>query len=114
MEPKYTSSGNVVAELAQSDGQGGKKPSGINTTHSHWWAVEFLPNRWLILLTSDFKDIARIEREISGTTSMGDNGNVGVLVPLTSLIDPFILAPNERMCPACRRSTKTPELRSAA
>lgn len=101
-EPKYRDTENVVAELGQSDGRGGRKPSGINATESHWWAIEFLPNRWLILLTAEFKDIARIEREISGTTAMGDNGNVGVLVPLTSLIDPFILAPSERMCPVCR------------
>jgi hypothetical protein len=106
-EPKYQATENIVVEFEQSDGRDGSKPSGIKATESEWWAIEFLPDRWLILLTATLREIARVEYTISGSMAMGDNGNRGVLVPLTSLIDPFILAPSQRMCATCRRDVRS-------
>jgi hypothetical protein len=119
-EPGYKAyGGNVVAEFGQSDGNGGIKPSGVHSksTASDWWAIQFLVNRWIILRTDEFRRIAKVEHEVSGGGKLkpvGDNGNVGVVVPLTSLIDPFILSPWERMCPACRQRPLRPVLKEAA
>jgi hypothetical protein len=87
-EPKCQFTGNLFVEFAQSDGNGGHKPSGIHpeSTRSDWWGVEFYPNRWLVISTEELRDVAREQRSKNGDTPGGDNGNVGVLVPLKELV----------------------------
>lgn len=97
-EPRYTETGNLAIEFSQSAVGGGKKPSGIHpsATESQWWAVEWMTDRWLILPTATMREIARTEWRLSGSRPMGDNGNEGVLVPLASIISPWLIPPAER------------------
>jgi hypothetical protein len=88
-EPACSDTGNLFVEFKQSDGCGGEKPSGIHpdSTTADWWAVEFLPNRWVVIATDELRAIARDEWYLSGARPGGDNGNWGVLVPIERLLE---------------------------
>jgi hypothetical protein len=90
-------------EFSQRNPQGGVKPSGIAASKAFWWAIEFVEGRWLILPTEELRQLGRLEygrrrrtRPNFAGVPMGDNGNVGVLLPLATLIDPFLITPEDR------------------
>jgi len=68
------------------------KPSGIKETTADYWALEVLPERWIIIKT---EELLKITREVckeraklfaTGYVSGGDSGAVGVKVPVHRLI----------------------------
>ena len=75
--------GNLFIEYAQSDGHGGSKPSGINTTKANWWAIWLCPDAVLITTPQRLKEFGRIRgRKKTG----GDNGNKGMLLKISDFV----------------------------
>ena len=59
---KCVETGNLAVEYETSaapNGEGNRWPSGIGTTTSDYWAVEFAPDCWLVLRTATMKGFAR-------------------------------------------------------
>jgi hypothetical protein len=80
--------GNVCIEFQQSDGRGGKKPSGIAVSTAERWAIEFRAEHWVLVPTERVRELARraiSERRVKPT---GDNGNVSALVPIAWFFEP--------------------------
>lgn len=84
--------GNICVEYAQSDGNGGLKPSGIAVTEAGWWAIEYRAEHWLLIPTEALKALARRARAEGRTRPTGDNGNRSVLVPLSWVVEPTAAA----------------------
>jgi hypothetical protein len=80
--------GNLCIEFEQSDGRGGKKPSGIALTQADYWAFEFRLDNWLVTPTERVKDLARRAIHEGLVKPTGDNGNRSALVPIKYFIEP--------------------------
>lgn len=60
--------------------------SGIAKTTAAWWAIETYQDTFIVLPTETLKKHARRALREDGSVRMGDNGNVGVLVPVGWLV----------------------------
>lgn len=74
--------GNVCIEFQQSDGNGGKKDSGIAVSKADYWAIEFRFDNWMLVPTERVRELARRAWRQKLTKPTGDNGNVSALVPI--------------------------------
>jgi hypothetical protein len=80
-DQKVRRTGNVFVELRQKG-----RPSGINTTNSDYYAIEYADDAWIVVRTSLLKALARR----CPVTRGGDfNQYEGALVPITYLIRPW-------------------------
>lgn len=79
---------NIFIEYAQSDGGGGSKPSGIAITTAKFWVIEFYDDSFLLVPTESLKRCVRDywKDNPRARRNGGDNGNKGVLIPLTELV----------------------------
>lgn len=80
---KCPDTGNLFIEIAQSDGNGGKKRSGINITTANWWFIWFTPESGIWVTPGALKQFCR---EHGITTPGGDNGNVAKLIKLRDFV----------------------------
>ena len=74
--------GNLCIEYQQSDGNGGKKKSGIAVSQAGSWAIEYRAEHWLIVPIETVKQLARRAISEGKIRDAGDNGNVSALVPI--------------------------------
>lgn len=74
--------GNVCIEYQQSDGKGGKKPSGIAVSQAGSWAIEYRAEHWMLVPIETVKQLARRAINEGKKRDTGDNGNVSALVPI--------------------------------
>lgn len=75
--------GNVAVEFYQ--GQP-RRPSGIAVTKAEWYALHLVDIAWVLIETDRLKRLARVAHQQFGNTRMGDNHNIGVLVPIEWLL----------------------------
>lgn len=80
---KFAETGNLFIEVAQSDGRGGKKKSGINVTEASWWCIWFTPESFIGFTPDCLKEFAR---DHGVQKNGGDNGNIGRVFPLTDFV----------------------------
>jgi hypothetical protein len=83
-DKKAWDSGNVCVEYAQRDKDGKLVASGIALTESQWYCFAFDDDTNLFISTEKLKRQARFFKSRRKVT--GDNGNVSILVPISSLI----------------------------
>jgi hypothetical protein len=83
--------GNVAIEYETSTrphGGGTKRPSGIATTESKWWCVEYLEDHRLFLPTATVKALARAAIPLGLHRWVGDNDRFHcALVPRAWFVD---------------------------
>lgn len=83
--------GNLCIEFEQSDGCGGRKPSGIAISTAHRWALEYRADHHLLVPTERVKELARRAIREGRVKPTGDNGNRSALVPIHYFIEPVEL-----------------------
>jgi hypothetical protein len=115
-DKKAFETGNIAIEFAQGPEADWRKkrPSGIAISEAEWWAIEYRHRRWLLIDTEQLRDLARKALRENKVKPMGDNGNVGALIPLQWLFDRSIDGPLELLTGAEGFGTATPEARKAA
>lgn len=82
-EPRAIEFGSVFVELSD-DAQG---PTGLSVTKADWHAIEFAPERWIVLRTDELRQLTEEVRDSYGLTRGGwEKRSVGVKLPLVRLI----------------------------
>ena len=82
-DKKCADTGNVAIEYEQVCRDGEKRKSGISITEADRYAIEFSPERWLIVPVEDVKELARLAIAEGRHRWIGDNNNHhNALVPL--------------------------------
>lgn len=91
-DQKLRAYGNVAFEVRQGSTLLGRgRPSGISTTLSNWWAVEYDDDCWLVMRTSLAKARVRLAANDRRNRKMGGDGGRFelVLVPVGWLVAPW-------------------------
>ena len=79
---KCPETGNIAIEFEQRCRDGEIRPSGIAITKAARYAIEYAPDRWLILPTEELKEIARQALKAGRHRWIGDgNNHHNALVP---------------------------------
>lgn len=76
--------GNAFVEFKQRTG-----PSGIATSTAPWWTLEIDDDVFVTMRRERLHALARQAYNLNGEKAGGDNGNVGVLVPVEWLVRPW-------------------------
>ncbi len=96
------STGNVFVEYAQ--GLSEQRPAGIATSKSQIYVIEIVGLCWVAIETARLRELARRAYAEKRIKQGGDNGNVGVLVPVDWLVrDPDLSRPQPARQPTSRR-----------
>jgi hypothetical protein len=79
--------GNIAIEYQTStlpNGQGDKYDSGISVCEAHWFVIEFIEERRLVLPTEVVKELARVAIRANLAKWIGDNNRFhNALIPVT-------------------------------
>jgi len=81
-DEKCKDTGNIYIEVMCSN-----KKSGISISTAEFWAIEFLPERWLIIRTEELKPYVNKAFKLGLIVCGGDdNKTIGALVPINWLL----------------------------
>lgn len=82
-EPRGIQYGSVFIETSD-DGQG---PTGLSVSTADWYAIEYAPDRWIVLPTSELRRLCGEVSRLYGFTRGGwEHRSVGVVMPLVRLV----------------------------
>lgn len=85
-DQKVRVTGNLFIEFQQGEPS---KDSGIAVSEADFWAIEYADECWLVIRRSHLREIARRAYEKGLIKRGGDNHNIGVLIPVEWVLQPW-------------------------